>query len=145
MKFKINECKYDIKEFIKNNICTEFKIDYWDEWLEEQDYNSLQKSPNILISVEENNDLIGTCAVKEITKEECSLNTFYIKKEYRNKGIGKKIFDMCMEHIKENGYKKVILTVDPKFEVAKKFYEKNGFIYKSKNEKIQELYYYKNI
>ena len=143
MEIKINQCKYNIKEFIKNIICEEFKIDYWEEWLEEQDYNALQKEPNILISVEDKNSLIGICGVKIINKDECYFNSFYIRKDYRNQKIGTKIFDMCMQYVINNKYKKAFLTVDPKFLIAIKFYEKNGFIFDYFDKKRQELYYYK--
>ena len=143
MKFKINQCSYDIKKFIKDNICTEFNIDYWDEWLENQDYDCLKIKPNILISVEEKNKLIGICGVKVLNKQECYFNSFYVIKEYRNKGIGSKIFNMCMEYVIKNGYKKIILSVDPKFKIAKQFYEKNGFNFNYYDEEKQELYYYK--
>ena len=80
MEYKINDCNFDIKKFIKDNICKEFNIDYWDEWLEQQDYDCLKSSPNILISVEDKNRLVGIGAVKEINSNECSFNTFYIDK-----------------------------------------------------------------
>ena len=144
MEFKINECDYDIKNFIKD-ICSEFNIDYWDEWLENQDYDSLKVKPNILVSAEEDNKLIGIGAVKVINDEECYFNTFYVKKEYRNKGIGNKIFDICMNYIKSNGYKKIKLCIDPKFEVAKSMYEKKGFIFDYIDKENPEIYYYKNI
>ena len=145
MEYKINDCNYDIKCFIKENICKEFNIDYWNEWLENQDYKLLQKSPNYFVSVEDDNSLIGICAVKKINQDECNLNTFYIRKEYRNKGIGKKLFNMCMEYIKENKYKKITLCVDPKFEIAKVFYEKNGFKFDYYDEDRYELNYYKEL
>ncbi|MCR5186772.1 MAG: GNAT family N-acetyltransferase [Clostridia bacterium] len=145
MEYKINECNYDIKKFIKDNICKEFNIDYWDEWLEKQDYECLKISPNILISVEDNNSLIGIGAVKSINNYECDFNTFYVKSDFRNKGIGNKIFDMCLEYIEKNGYKKITLCVDPKFVVARKIYEKNGFIFDYFDEEKQELYYHKYI
>ncbi|MBR1540628.1 MAG: hypothetical protein IJ629_05680 [Clostridia bacterium] len=63
MEYKINECNYDIKKYIKDNICKEFNIDYWDEWLDNQDYDELKVKPNMLVSVEENNDLIGIGAL----------------------------------------------------------------------------------
>ena len=46
IEYKINSCNYDIKKFIKT-IANEFNINYWDKWLEEQDYNILQVKPNI--------------------------------------------------------------------------------------------------
>ena len=69
MEYKINNCNYDIKKFIRDNICLEFNIDYWDEWLDEQDYDRLKEKPNLLISVEEKNNLIGTCGIKVINNE----------------------------------------------------------------------------
>ena len=71
------------------------------------------------------------------------MNTFYVKKEYRNKGIGNKIFNMCLENAMKNHYKKITLCIDPKFEVAKRIYEKNGFIFNYYDKEKNELYYYK--
>ncbi len=145
MKYKINECNYDIKKFIKENICEEFKIDYWDDWLDKQDYNSLQIKPNILVSAEIENNLVGTCSIKIINNKECYLNSFYVKKEYRNRGIGNKLFNLCMDYAKESNCKKITLSVDPKFTIAKAFYEKRGFIFDYYDEQRQELNYYKYI
>ncbi|MBR1540629.1 MAG: GNAT family N-acetyltransferase [Clostridia bacterium] len=61
--------------------------------------------------------------------KECYFNTFYVKRNYRNKGIGNKIFDICMNYIISNGYKKITLSIDPKFEIAKKIYEKKWFCF----------------
>ena len=143
MEFKINQCQYDLKSFIKDNICKEFNIDYWDKWLEQQEYDLLQKYPNILISVEEDNTLIGICGVRVLNEKECYLNSFYVKKEYRNKKIGTKIFNMCMDYIIKNKFQKIILTVDPKFIIAQKFYENRGFIFNYLDKKNQELHYFK--
>ena len=97
------------------------------------------------MSVEDNNNLVGVGAVKIINNEECCFNTFYVKSNYRNKGIGSKIFDICMKYIERNGYKKIILSIDPNFEVAKRMYERNGFILDYYNEERRELNYYKYI
>ena len=144
MEFKINSCDYDIKEFVKRIIKNDFNINDWDEWLDEQDYDSLQEKPNYLASVN-NNELIGTCSIKRIDDENCYLNTFYVKKENRNKGIGTKLFNMCMEHVLSNNYKKIIIHVDPRFTSAKRFYEKNGFILDYYDKEMNELNYHKDI
>ena len=143
MEIKINQCKYNIREFIKNIAYEEFKINYWDKWLKEQDYDTLQKDPNILISVEDKNTLVGICGVKIINADECYLNSFYVKKDYRNKKIGTQIFDMCIQYAIKNKYKKIYLTVDPKFLIAIKFYEKRGFIFDYFDKENQEIHYYK--
>ena len=145
MEYKINKCNHNIKKFIKDIIHQDFNIDYWDEWLDEQDYDCLQVSPNLLISVEDGDNLIGICAVKILNNKESYLNSFYIRKEYRNKGIGNKIFNMCMEYIVENGYEKITLCVDSRFEIAKKMYENRGFIFNYFDREKQELWYYKYI
>ena len=144
MEFKFNSCDYDIKEFVKKIIKDDFNINDWDEWLEEQDYNSLQEYPNYLVSAE-NNDLIGTCSIKKIDDYNCNLNTFYVKKEYRNKGIGTKLFNMCIDYVLNNNYKRIIIHVDPRFTGAKRFYENNGFILDYYDKEMNELNYHKDI
>ena len=142
MEYKINSCNYDIKEFIKK-IINEYSIDYWDEWLKEQDYGILMIKPNILVCVEESNKLIGICAVKELNKDVCIMNTFYVDKDYRKKGIGSKLFDMCEEYAKK--YKRINLCVDPNFKEAIKFYENRGYIFDYSDLDRNEIYYYKEV
>ena len=93
IKYKINSCKYNIKDFIKDIVINEFNIDYWDEWFEKQEYNRLQEKPNILISAEQGDKLIGICSIKELSKDECLLNSFYVEKNSRNNFfVSSKIF-----------------------------------------------------
>ena len=50
---------------------------------------------------------------------------------------------MCMDYIIKNKFQKIILTVDPKFIIAQKFYENRGFIFNYLDKKNQELHYFK--
>ena len=127
IEYKINSCKYNIKDFIKDIAINEFNINYWNEWLEEQEYNILQEEPNILISAEQDDKLIGICSIKELSKDDCLLNSFYLEKKSRNKGIGSKIFNMCEDYTSK--YEKIVLCVDPKFKDAITFYEKRNYIF----------------
>ena len=142
IEYKVNSCKYNIKDFIKNIAINEFHIDYWDTWLEEQNYSELSIEPNILVSAEDNK-LIGICSIKELSKHECLLNSFYVKKKWRNKGIGSKLFDICYKYAEK--YKKIILVVDPNFKDAIKFYENRGFIFDYYDETRKELHYHKDL
>lgn len=142
-EYKINYCKYDIKDFIKNIAIKEFNIDYWNEWLEEQDYNKLQEKPNILISAEQDGKLIGICSIKELSKDECLLNSFYVEKNSRKKGIGSKMFSMCEEYASK--YKRILLCVDSNFKDAIKFYENRNYIFDYYDDNRKELHYHKNI
>lgn len=144
IEYKINSCNYDIKKFIKT-IANEFNINYWDKWLEEQDYNILQVKPNIFVSCEKQNELIGICSIKVISSDECYLNSFYVKNEFRNQGIGNKLYDICENYAKNNNYKKIILKVDPNFKDAINFYENRNYIFDEYKKKEKELCYHKNV
>ena len=142
MEYKVNSCNYDIKEFIKK-IKEEFEIDYWDEWLEEQDYDLLKINPNMLFSCEDNNKLIGICSIKYIDNNKCYLNSFYVDKDYRNKGIGEHLYNLCEKYAKDNNLKEIDLVVDPHFEDAIKFYEKRNYIFDEYDDERKELHYHK--
>ena len=143
IEYKINSCKYNIKDFIKDIAINEFNIDYWNDWLEEQEYDILQEEPNFLASAEQDGKLIGICSIKELSKDECLLNSFYVEKKSRNQGIGSKLFNMCEDYAKK--YNKILIIVDPKFKDAIKFYEKRNYIFDNYNDNRKELYYHKNV
>lgn len=143
IEYKTNSCKYDIKDFIKKIIINEFNIDYWNEWLDEQEYDKLQEEPNILISAEQDDKLVGICSIKELTSNECLLNSFYVDKSLRKKGIGTKLFKMCEDYASK--YKKIVLCVDPSFKDAINFYENRGYIFDYYDDNRKELHYHKNI
>ena len=61
----------------------------------------------------------------------------YVKKEYRGRGIGKKLIESVISQIKKNkNIIKINLTVNPKQKSAVKLYEKYGFkiVGKMKND-----------
>jgi len=52
----------------------------------------------------------------------------YVKKEYRGKGIGKKLIESAIDNIQENvNVSKIELTVNPEQKAAVRLYEKCGF------------------
>lgn len=144
MEYKINSCNYNIKDLIRI-IIQEFNIDYWDKWLEKQDYKSLMKKPNIFVSCEENNRLIGICSIKICSNKNVYLNSFYVLKEYRNKGIGTKLYKICENCAKTSNHQRIDLVVDPHFKEAIEFYKKKNYIYDYYDEERKELHYHKNI
>ena len=50
-----------------------------------------------------------------------------VKKEYRNQGIGRRIFEWAIDRAKERGCHLIQLTTDKKRPAAIKFYESLGF------------------
>jgi len=78
----------------------------------------------------ENKQLIGfACLLNEkfgTKKQYIELKYLYISYEYRNKGIGKKLLDLCIEKAKEFGANKVYISAGTSIE-TQKFYIKYGF------------------
>jgi GNAT superfamily N-acetyltransferase len=56
----------------------------------------------------------------------CQIDMFYLKKSYRNNGIGKKMFDYVEQIAKENDCKRLLASYNLK-QSLELFYEKIGF------------------
>jgi GNAT superfamily N-acetyltransferase len=67
----------------------------------------------------------------------------YIYKEYRGKGIGRKLFEKAFTFCKNNKYNRIMLCTYPQMKEAIKFYKKNGF--REFKRKGQEIYFEKFI
>ncbi|KAF2956856.1 GNAT family N-acetyltransferase [Marinitoga sp. 38H-ov] len=97
------------------------------------------KNGGIVVGVFENNKLIGFGKIpnKCFAKDYLELDSFHITKEYRNKGIGKKLFYLLAKLAKEKGAKKLYIGAHPSVE-TQSFYRKIG-CFPSK-EIIREIY-----
>ncbi|MCL2266634.1 MAG: GNAT family N-acetyltransferase [Treponema sp.] len=86
----------------------------------------------------ENNDIIGLCylcIIPNLTHNGKSLGYIghlIVDKNYRQKGIGKKLMQKAIEYSKQSNCYKVIIQSGIEREGAHKFYEKLGFDGKSK-------------
>jgi putative acetyltransferase len=76
---------------------------------------------------EENGEIIGTAALKEIDNQLIKLKRMYILPSLQRKGVGAKLLKKCINFSKKGGFKKMILTTYPEMKGAVIFYEKNGF------------------
>ena len=56
------------------------------------------------------------------------INLYYLKKDYRGKGLSKELDDFAIEFLKNLGVNKAKLSVSPTNLRAVKFYKKNGWI-----------------
>jgi len=90
------------------------------------------------ILAKEKNDIIGLCylcVIPNLTHNGKSvgfIGHLIIDKNYRQKGIGKKLMQKAMEYAKQCNCYKVIIQSGIEREDAHKFYEKLGFDGKSK-------------
>ena len=92
------------------------------------------------IALNRENQIIGTCGGLQQTDKTIKMNCFYISPEYRNLGIGNKLYDLFINFTKKEKYKEIILCTFKEFDIAIKFYEKRGFkLY----ETIEDEFWYR--
>jgi putative acetyltransferase len=59
----------------------------------------------------------------------CELVKMYLAPDARNLGLGKQLIQLCMDHARQLGYRKIYLETLPELRQAVKVYEKFGFQY----------------
>ena len=75
----------------------------------------------------ENGELVGTLALKDMGLDRGELWRFYVKKDMRSKGVGGKLFSTLMDFARDRGYRELFLATHQNQEAANKFYLKHGF------------------
>ena len=73
------------------------------------------------------NEFIGCVGVRRIEPGIAELKRMYIKKEYRNLGIGKKLLDLAIDLAKELNYEKLRLDTLDFMRSAITLYKAKGF------------------
>ncbi len=76
--------------------------------------------------MQHNEEFIGYIAI-QIQKEALFLSKFYIKREFRSKGHGRKAMNFIIEQSKKLNFNKIFLTVNKYNTESIKIYEKLGF------------------
>ncbi len=143
----INIVKYEDKykekiiEFLIRVAIGEFGYTEWENYFKTKSFEPYENNQGeFLIALNSQGDIIGTCGALKKTDATIKLNSFYILSEYRDKGIGKKLYNKIMEYILEKNYKEIILCTFEKFNIAIEFYKKRGYkLY----ETIDDEFWYK--
>ncbi len=76
--------------------------------------------------------VVGTVALVDIGNQEVALRKMFVNKDYRGKGVSKKLLEVLVTWAKEKYSKTIYLGTTPAFLAAHRFYEKNGFVEISK-------------
>ena len=80
--------------------------------------------------------VVGTAGVRKCKGNLCEIRRIYIKKDFRNRGNGKKLFLTALDFAEKN-CSGVMLKTDPTLKNAIDMYLKNGFtLMKEKNGHI---------
>ncbi len=135
MEWNIIEYKEEYKEKVVRfwtEICIEeFGFKDWHEDIKDMDNHKYKdNNGNFWIAINNDNDVIGTIALKNLESGKACLKSLYVKKEYRKNGIAKALFNKLMEFTILNNYKKIELDTYDDFEHAIRFYQKNDFTVK---------------
>ena len=89
---------------------------------------AINSSKEMFLVCEEKNKLVGFGdAVLSNKKRNAEVALIYIKKEYRQKGIGSKILRELLKWLKENGENKVFVTTDIENKSSINLNKKEGF------------------
>ena len=93
-------------------------------------YTLFKRDQAVLWVAEVDGKIAGCCGIyptEGLDKDCAELAKFYLAKEVRGKGIGKKLFGQCFQSAQQMGYKKLYLESMPQFSKAVSMYEKYGF------------------
>lgn len=81
---------------------------------------------NFWIAIE-NENVVGTIALRNCDAKVGFLERMYVKKELRRAGLGKKLLSALIDFAKDKNYKEIFLSTWDEAISANNFYIKNGF------------------
>lgn len=90
----------------------------------------IKNGGNFWLSLNKENNIIGTIAIKIFKlkdKKIAYLKRFYLKKEYRKQGIGKKMLNTTFDFCQNNKINEIVLGTNPESERAIELFRKAGF------------------
>lgn len=93
-------------------------------------YESYQNANDIYFVVEQNGEVLGGAGVKplqDFESEVCELQKMYFSPKVRGKGIGKAMFEKCLQAAKRLGYRQCYLESAHQLKAAIHIYENYGF------------------
>jgi ribosomal protein S18 acetylase RimI-like enzyme len=106
---------------------TFFNFEYFKKCIEDENYK--------IYAAEENNIIMGFCILQKkyinghsmfFDMTNLEIEDLCVDKDYRNKGIGKKLFETVLKYSKEEGIKRIELSVWEFNKNAKNFYAHLG-------------------
>lgn len=99
-------------------------------WL--KDMNDIQQtyfnSDGIFLVMADENQLIGTGAIRKFEDKICELKRLWLLPDYHGKGLGNRMMQELLLFAREKGYERIRLETDPVYQKrAVEFYKRLGF------------------
>ena len=123
--------KHDVWKTTYTGIYDDKKINEFDYEKHKGKFMTIVNKPDVyLYVVEDNGKLIGYMdygvPFRPLGDYEQEIGLLYVSKEYQGKGIGRELFNLAYNKIKEAGYKEFFISCNKYNYPAQKFYEKMG-------------------
>ena len=77
---------------------------------------------------EDGGHLVATAGVSPVGEDTFELRKMYVTKGARRAGLGRRLLEVCLEHVRARGGARVVLDTTEKMESAIAFYERHGFV-----------------
>lgn len=76
----------------------------------------------------EGGELIGTAGIAPVAPGVFELRKMYLRPAARGQGVGQRLLDACVAHVKASGGTQIALDTTEQMTAAIAFYERNGFV-----------------
>ena len=148
---ELSKLKHDVWNETYRGIYNDNKIDNFDYKKNSKKFLNTINNPDIeLYVVEDSERLVGYMdygiPIRPYKDYNQEIGLLYLLKEYQRKGIGKELFNIACNRIKENGYNEFFICCNKYNINAQEFYKKMGGIIDETDEdnndkSIPQIYY----
>lgn len=136
----------DVNNFIISVFVEEYGFEQFREGLKKQNnHKYIENGSNLWIALDEDDNIVGTIALKKHSDSEAELKQLYVRKDYRGTGLSKELYNKVMDATKQKDFNRIFLGTYDKLETAINFYLKRGFaqmedLYNEEGARYFELY-----
>lgn len=117
-----------VNNFIISILVEEYGFEQFRKGLQQQNNHAyIENGSNLWIALDEDDNIVGTVALRKHNDTEAEIKKLYVKKDYRGTGLSKELYNKVIENTKENTYNRIFLGTYDKLESAIHFYLKRGF------------------
>lgn len=124
----MDKYKNHVNQLMHEILVNEYGFEQFSEGILNSQNEEYFMGNNKLWLAMENDEIIGTTGIIEISEKHALLKKIYVKESHRGKGIAQELLNLCLDYAKEKGYDYVFLETYGRLERAKAFYSKNGFL-----------------